>query len=150
MRRSEIVGAIVSIIVGLFIVVQAAQLEYWMSMGPGPGFVPLWAGIAIALSGIFLLIQTLRSPRGAKKPPNGQNRSGMVWMAAAMTVLAALGMNFIGFSLTSFIFIAVLIGMSGSHRMTTTIGVAAVVTIVFLLVFRWGLQVPLPAGFTGI
>ena len=143
MRRSEIVGAIVSIIVGLFIVVQAAQLEYWMSMGPGPGFVPLWAGIAIALAGIFLLIQALRSP-------NEQRRSGMVWMAAAMTVLAALGMNFIGFSLTSFIFIAVLIGMSGSHRMTTTIGVAAVVTIVFLLVFRWGLQVPLPAGFMGI
>lgn len=150
MRRAEIIGAIVSTIVGLAIVSQAAQLEYWMPLGPGPGFVPLWAGIAIALAGIVLLIQVLRTPRDPEEPPPEKGRSGMVWVAAALTVLAALGMNFIGFSAASFLFMAVLIGISGSHRWTTTIGIAAVVTVVFLLVFKWGLQVPLPTGVIGI
>ena len=151
MRRAEIVGAIVSMIVGLAIVTQAAQLEYWMPTGPGPGFVPLWAGIAISQAGIVLLFQVWRTPRSeAKAQAEKQEHPGMAGIAAALTILAALGMNFIGFAAASFIFMVVLTGMSGSHRLTTTIGIAAVATIVFLLVFKWGLQVPLPAGFLGI
>ncbi len=152
MRRAEIVGAIISTIVGLAIVSQAAQLEYWMQTGPGPGFVPLWAGVAISLAGIVLLFQVWRSPRSEAKAPaeNQVGHPGMAGIAAALTVLAALGMNFIGFAATSFLFMAVLTGLSGSHRPTTTIGIAAGVTVVFLLVFKWGLQVPLPTGFLGI
>lgn len=149
MRRANIVGAMISTAIGLFIVTQAAQLEYWTSMGPGPGFVPLWAGIGISLAGIVLLVQILRSPSDEKEATGEKGRFGVVGFVAVMTMLAAEGMNILGFTITTFLFLVILIGMSRKHRLPTVIGVAGGVTITFLLVFKWGLQVPLPTGYIG-
>lgn len=152
MRRADIAGGLIFVAVGMVIAWQAIPLGYWTHMGPGPGFVPLWSGVAIGLGGLLLFIQSLRSKEPREEGENGGKMPGIprsVLVVAAFTILAAFAMDIVGFSLSMFLFLATLIGLSRRHRLSVVIGVAAAVTGAFFLVFEWGLQVPLPRGVIG-
>lgn len=153
MRRVDIVGGLIFVALGIGIILQSLPLGYWGHMGPGPGFVPLWSGVAIALAGLLLSIQSFRSKkteRDGKSSGKVAGIPGIVLVVASLTVLAILAMNILGFVPSMFLLLAVLIGLSRRHRFTVTVGVAAGVTAVFFLVFEWGLQVPLPKGMFGL
>ena len=152
MRRADIAGGLIFVAVGMAIVWQSVPLGYWTRMGPGPGFVPLWSGVVIALGGLLLSLQSLRSKESGQSAENGCKMPGIprsVVLVAVLTVCAAFAMDILGFSLSMFLFLATLIGLSRRHRWSVTIGGAAVVTGAFFLVFEWGLQVPLPRGMIG-
>lgn len=153
MRRADIVGGLIFLALGIGIISQSLPLGYWGHMGPGPGFVPLWSGVAVALAGLLLSIQSFRSRDAGEDGESSGKVSGIpaiVLVVAVLTILAAFAMDILGFVLSMFLLLAVLIGLSRRHRLSVTLGVAAAVTAVFFLVFEWGLQVPLPKGVFGL
>ena len=150
-RRADIIGGMITILFGAIAITQSVQLEYWSPFGPGPGFVPLWCSIFIVFGGILLLLQALRKRRTSVQPVSAakMKRLAIVASVAALTVIAAILMDFIGFTVSMFLFMVTMVGFVGKHRWYVVLATGVSVAISFYFVFGKWLQVPLPKGIVG-
>ena len=71
---------------GVYIIAQAWQWEYLGNDGPGPGFFPVWYGIAIAALSLGLMLSSLRSVDTEKIDWSGAGRAFVTWAALAVAV----------------------------------------------------------------
>lgn len=152
MRRADIIGSLITILFGIFAITQAAQIEYWWKFGPGPGFLPIWASIFLVFGGCLLLIQSLRKPRSSRtnrKDPQQFRRLLNIAAVAALMVLTAVAIIYLGFSISIFLFMALMVGVLGKYRWHVTLSTAVCVSLAFYLLFAKWLQVPLPKGILG-
>ncbi len=146
MRRAEQVVATLCVMLGVAIVWQARQMEYLTPLGPGPGFFPLWLGlILIGLSGAWLFSVVWRSPA------EGSRRFFPAWpgLRRILLVLGAIvgvgiAMEFIGFQLAMFAFVAFVLVALGRRGWCLTAVLAGVMSFgVYHTFTRW-LDVTLP------
>ena len=152
MRRADIIGGMVTILIGIFAITQSMQIDYWWKFGPGPGFLPLWTSLILVLGGCLLLIQALRKPKPTEqrpRDPQRMRRLATIAAVAGLTVLTALGMIYLGFSLAIFLFMALMIHVLGKYRWYVTVSTAISISLSFYFLFSKWLQVPLPKGILG-
>ncbi len=151
-KRADIIGSLITVFFGIFAITQAVQIEYWWKFGPGPGFLPLWASIFLVFGGCLLLVQALRRPRLEKTVQKASQAPGHllnIAAVAALMVLTSIAIIYLGFSISIFLFMALMVGVLGKYRWHVTLGTAAAVSLTFYLLFAKWLQVPLPKGFFG-
>ena len=122
---------------GAYIVAQACGWDYLTDDGPGPGFFPLWYGIAILACSAWLVVFG-KSP-GANW--QGAGRALATWGAVALAVALV---KFIGFALAfgavAFFIVAVMY-----RRPPAVAALVALCTVAgFYLVFPLALGVALP------
>ena len=122
---------------GGYIVNEARGWEYLGPDGPGPGFFPMWYGIAIiALSALLVF-----SGKGEPFDWRASARALAAWLAFACAVAALKVVGFaVGFGALTFFIVAVM------YRRKPALAalVAAAVVGGFYLVFPLALGVPLP------
>ena len=136
MRRPDFWSGLVLAALGGYIVYTARGWEYLGQDGPGPGFFPLWYGIAmLALSAVLAF--TGRQEAGWK----GAGRALATWAAFAVSVA---GLKLVGFfssfALLTFFVVAVMYRRPPIVAALVAIGLAAG----FWIVFPLALGVPLP------
>src|SRR3954468_275865 len=122
---------------GGYIVVEARGWDYLGPEGPGPGFFPMWYGIAmVALSAVLVF-----SGKGEPIHWRASARALAAWgaFAAAVALLKLVGFA-IGFGALTFFIVAVM------YRRKPAIAalVAAAIVAGFYVVFPLALGVPLP------
>jgi putative tricarboxylic transport membrane protein len=71
---------------GCYIIVEAWRWEYLGNDGPGPGFFPVWYGIAIAGLSLALVVSSLRSADAETIDWSGAGRAFATWAALAVAV----------------------------------------------------------------
>ncbi|MGH8723899.1 MAG: tripartite tricarboxylate transporter TctB family protein, partial [Burkholderiales bacterium] len=88
---------------GAYIVAQARGWEYLGPDGPGPGFFPLWYGIAMLALSLLLVISSFREQQGVDW--SGAGRALAAWgaMTVAVAALKLLGFLVAFAALTFFI-----------------------------------------------
>jgi len=144
------VAAIFFIIVGAFFALYARAVEIGTWNEPGPGFLPFWAGIIILIMAFALFFKSL----GKKGPvrPSFFPEAGS-WKRVLATFIALIVYNFIfdylGFALTTFLFVGVLIKSIFPQSWTKTLIVALSAAIIARLLFINFLETQLPKGFLG-
>jgi putative tricarboxylic transport membrane protein len=135
-------------LLGIYIVAQAWQWDYLGPEGPGPGFFPLWYGIAmLALSALLVGSRLLRA--SVRAGPVNWSRIGRAlstWLALAISVALFKTLGFaLGFALLTYFIVAVLYG-----KPLKTAAIAAAATGAgFYIVFDLALGLSLPAGVLG-
>ena len=136
---------------GIYIVVQAAGWEYKGPDGPGPGFFPLWYGIAmVALSGLLVVSGVRTRLRRTAAAGSLQwvriGRALLVWLAFTVSVALFGVLGFaVSFGLLCFFIVAVM------YRRPLKVAAAVAVgsALCFYLVFPVALGVSLPMGVLG-
>ena len=134
---------------GVYIVVEAWQWEYLGPEGPGPGFFPLWYGIAmVGVSGALVFSSALRKVDtgcgGIEWRKAG--RAFAVWVALVVTVASFKLLGFVAsFALLTFFIVAVM--YRRPIRVAATVAGAGAVA--FYLLFPLALGVSLPVGVLG-
>jgi putative tricarboxylic transport membrane protein len=132
---------------GVYIIAQASRWEYTGPDGPGPGFFPMWYGIAmVVLSAVLVLSSLKRSAAGARLPWGRMRRALFAWLAFALSVALFKPLGFaLSFALLCFFIVAVM------YR--RPLKVAALVAVAsaagFYAVFPLALGVSLPVGVLG-
>ena len=133
---------------GLFIIVQARGWDYLAPDGPGPGFFPLWYGIAMVVLSLALIATTLVRNSAPGQPVAWKEVGHALAVWAAFTLCVAL-MQLLGFLLSfgllTFFVVAVIYG----RPLKIALAVAAGSALGFYLVFPLALSVTLPVGRLG-
>ena len=124
---------------GAYIIVQASRWEYLGPDGPGPGFFPLWYGVAMAALSLALVLSSLRK----------QNRERIEWSSRALVTWLALAIAVAGLKLAGFLvcFAALtffIIAVMYRRPLKVAAAVAIAAAAAFYLVFPLALGVRLP------
>lgn len=143
--KGDVVSGAVLAALGVYIISEARLWNYSGPEGPGPGFFPLWYGIAMVALSLWLVVVSAVRPaaRGAKVDWTSVGRALLVWgvFAICTALLKPLGFLTVLALLTLFI-VAVMYGKSLKIACAAAAGNA----IGFYLVFSLALNVGLPVG----
>lgn len=148
-RTGDIVSGAVLAGLGVFIILEAKGWEYLGPDGPGPGFFPLWYGIAMVALSLLLVAMSFRKP--AAGPGKAVNWSEIGRAMIAWTALAAcIGfLKILGFLLAFGLFTFFLVAVMYRRTLGAAVGVAVGVSVGFYLLFPLALNVALPIGKLG-
>ncbi len=146
MRRIYQTAAACFLILSAFAVWESWNLEYYTSLGPGPGFFPFWLGVVLGgLSLAWLIDESFRKDEPKKSaflPPRG-GMARILSILAALAAMAAL-MNLLGFQLSMFLFVVFLLMGLGKQALWVTLIVALVCSVGVYHLFGGYLDVALP------
>ena len=149
-NRGDVISGAVLAGLGTYIIVESRQWDYLGIDGPGPGFFPLWYGVAMVVLSLLLIAISLTREAGAvrRKAVNwGEVGNALLtWLAFAICVglLKVLGF-LLAFALLTFFIVAVMYRRTLKAALLTAAGCA----LGFYLVFPLALNVSLPVGKLG-
>jgi putative tricarboxylic transport membrane protein len=145
--RSEVVCSAVLIALGAFIIRESLAWEYMTRDGPGPGFFPMWVGIAmVALSGMYLSAHVYDIARG--EPVHRTSWSGtgpviLAWLAFMGVIALIKPLGFIAaLILMMLIFVRAVFRQSFLKAVVVAVASAAAFWVLFVKL----LNLRLPAG----
>jgi len=152
MRRPYQMTGAVLLLLAAWIVVESLQLQYYTSLGPGPGFFSFWLALILgALALVMLLLATFGraepAPEDFFASRTGYLRMGAVGLALAGTTAL---LEFVGFRITMLAMYLFLLRTFGRRNVMITLLVALAGSFgVYHVFVRW-LNVPLPVGVFGL
>jgi len=144
-RSGDFWSGLVLVLLGTYIVTEARGWAYSGADGPGPGFFPLWYGIAMVILSLVLVVRSAVAARAPAVIAWHEVRRAFACWAAFMIAVALLKvLGFMAsFALLTWFIVAVM--FRRSHALALT--VAVVGALLFQGVFDVGLGVSLPLGF---
>ena len=150
MRRADsIAGAALLALGASFSVGALKQHVYWGDNGPGPGFLPFWLGLVMALLAGALLLGALRAAdAGPAWLPTGDGLRRLAVVLGLTTALVAL-LQVVGMVLGTVLFLITLMRWLDRLPWPTTLSVALAVAAANHLIFAYWLKVPMPVGVLG-
>ena len=149
MRRADQVSGVLLLLFGAGFIVGGRQFPYWTPNGPGSGFLPFWLGLVMAGLATILVVRASRQAEpGASWLPGGRALARLVVVIVATMVFIWV-LPILGMTVTTAVFMVVLLRFLEGHTWTATLGVAVATAAANWLVFiRW-LNVPFPPGLLG-
>ena len=143
----DLVQNLVWIALAVGVSANGIRLGLWTPAGPGSGFMPLLAGVLIAVIALARLVITPRRPRAAFWPDAAGARR-VVLCVVALCAMAAL-MPLLGFFVASLLVMGFLMRLTSTYRLAAVIGLAVFSSLVIYGLFHTLLGVQLPRGLVG-
>jgi putative tricarboxylic transport membrane protein len=154
MKKSYIINDIVLILFSVFICIGSLRLKQGIGtlQGPGPGFMPFFAGMILGLLSLVDFISQWRS----KEDP--QRESAGVWAsvrwkkllpAVCFLFLYTALMERLGFSLSTLLYLLSFYRLAGVESWRINVLISIGTTVVFYVGFKILLECQLPRGFLG-
>lgn len=147
MKTGNRVIAILSLILGIYVVVEGKALQIFAANGnPGPGFMPFIIGLLITFVGALILATTFSAKT--------DTRSLTINWADIRDMSIIGGSSLVAIVLTPFLGIVVSLGLMsgalaalmGERRIYILLGLVIILPAFLYLLFGVGLGVPLPMG----
>ena len=135
---------------GVFVVTKASDWTYSGPDGPGPGFFPMWYGVALVVLSLLLVASALKKrERLRDAAPSGRGEVARALGAWAAFAACAALLPVLGF-LLSFALLTVFVACFMYGRpLRVGIIAGALGAAAFYLVFPVALEVALPVGLLG-
>lgn len=147
--NGDLVSGAVLAGLGAYVVLEARHWDYLAPEGPGPGFFPMWYGVALVVLSLLLVAGSVRRRAGGDGEPVNWpevRRALLAWavLTASIALLKVLGFM-VSFALLTFFVVSLM------YRRPLAQGVAAGVLTAggFYLIFPLALNVELPVGVFG-
>jgi hypothetical protein len=144
------ISAIFFLIIGVFFSIYARSVEIGSWQEPGPGFLPFWAGMTIAIMSVVLLLKNVKRKGPVRSSFFPESAS---WKRVMATFIALILYNiifdFLGFAWTTFFFVGFLVKFIFPQSWARTLIVAVSAAIMARLLFINFLETQLPKGFLG-
>ena len=137
------------LIVGLLTIYGSLGLSYAVRAGPGPGFLPRWLGIGLALTGLGLLGSRWRTRSDEDLPLPG--RWGLARVGLALVLMAGLvaSIELLGFLLATAGMVFCLLVFLEREPPLRALALSLALSLGFYLLFHTWLGQKLPPGLVG-
>lgn len=151
MKRNDSIGGLFFLAVGILFAVYSQSVDIGTMEEPGPGFLPLWAGVLLGIMSIALLGKTFFQKKYEAGEPFFPEKDS--WKRVTMVVASLLAYNFLlqhlGFILITFLFVAFLVKSVFPQTWLRTFVTAALSTAGAQLIFVNLLEINFPKGLLG-
>lgn len=152
MRKADRIFSLIIFIAGIAIMIEALTFDFFDHGSPGPGFLPFWIGLCLAILAGAQLIGSLRKAAAESEEVNPFTREGfkpfivylgggalLVLVTPLLGLILPLGL-ITGFSAWYF----------GTKNKKIVILLTILTPLLTYVVFDAFLGVPIPKGFLGI
>src|SRR5262245_62386599 len=96
LRNGEVLSGAVLAALGVYIFLQSLAWDYYTADGPGPGFFPIWYGIAMVVLSLALIIGRIRKTAAAEGPDwRSATRALATCAAFALSVVLMIPLGFL-------------------------------------------------------
>lgn len=153
MRKADMITGIVILVLSGGVIWGARQMPQSATFGPGPGFLPLWVGVILALLAVILLASAWTRKLTAKDTTSPfPGAKALLAISGVLGGLAAyiLLIEVLGFLTDTFLYVAFLLGIVERERWQVTLRVAVLTTASLYIVFQVLLGITLPSNMFGI
>jgi len=151
MKRSQLSVSLVLAGLAAFLLVQSRHLSFGSMRVPQTGFFPTVLAILLLILAVALLAQGFVGAESSRAPDKilaeGWSRIGLT--LAAM-IAFALVLESLGFLLSTFFLMILLLRAIESQRWSKVVVVAVLTAVASYAIFGWILGIPLPGGVLGI
>lgn len=134
----------------IFICIGSVRYSLGSLHNPGPGFLSFIAGVILGVLALIVHLQSRgKLSRGEMEKPLLRNKDRTLKMVLTIIALLAysVGMNYIGFLISTTIFVVFLLWVIEPQRWYTVIFGSVTVSLSAYCIFEWLLEVSLPKGF---
>ncbi len=149
-KSGDVLSGAVLAGLGVYIVLEARGWEYLGPDGPGPGFFPMWYGIAMVVLSLWLVGGSVLRGTAAEpgKPVNWREtrRALATWAAFAGSIAL---LKVLGFLLSFALLTLFVVWIMYRRPLATALAVAVSGSAGFYLLFPLALNVSLPTGVLG-
>lgn len=153
MRRADRIFGVVGLGLSLWCYLESTKFTYMARFTPGPGFMPFWVAVALALLSCYLIYDSFKrapSKRDEKKIlPHGR---ALTRVALILLLLFGVkfSMNLLGFPLTLAVFAAAILAVLERYSLAKSVGYGIAYAAVTWFIFEYLLAMGFPKGFLGI
>ena len=144
MWLAELLSRILLLLLGVAVVFFSSQLTYYSEFGPGPGFLPLWLGIALVGSAAFLVGNFFR--KHARVESFFKPRTKQCVIMFILIVIAFLLLPWLGFPVGFALLAAAAMRILGRHAFFVCGITAVAIALGVYFIFDQWLGIPLPTG----
>ncbi len=149
MRIANRIVSVLIIVFGIFLTLQSKKFDYMVDGTPGPGFMPYWLGIAIALVALIPLIKTFTQFASKLDNPfqTGDFKNFFIVIGSSIVVMIITPVT--GLLIALSLMVGVIARLMGTKSWKTVIGLTICTPILLFGIFVMILNVPLPKGIFG-
>ena len=151
--KTDQFNGVLFLIISILICFGSIGFPYGNVHNPGPGFLPFWLGVVLGLLSIILLIRTSlqrKETRLFRQVLTEKIRWGKVLITVVALILYGVLMEYVGFLLLTFLFMACLMRFVDPQSWKRVIGWALVGSVGSYLIFEVWMKLRLPKGFLGV
>lgn len=152
MKRPYQITGVALLLFSAWTLLEALQLRYYTTLGPGPGFFPFWLSVVMGVLATLMIYQATFKPTDPRPEDFFASRTGYLRIAAvsAAWIAMAVLLEPLGFRLTMLAFMLFLMFTLGKTRPVVVVPVALVGSFGIYALFVQLLGIPLPIGFLNI
>lgn len=153
MRKADRIFGVIGLGLALWAYLESRKFDYMTEFTPGPGFMPFWVGVVLAVLSCYLLLDTFK-----RKPSDKDNKRllpekhALIRVGAIMLMLfiVRFSMNSLGFPITIALFATAVLYFLERYSVIKSVGLGIAYSAVTWFVFQYILSMGLPKGFLGI
>ena len=146
-RAVEVAVAAVIFLFGALVAFDSFRLgARWGDDGPQAGYFPFYVGLFICVSAAVVLVQSVRNGALAEESFVEREQLRMILTVLAPTIVYVALIAWLGFYVSSTIYIAWFMWKLGKYSWLKIVPVAVGVSVAFFLIFELWFSVPLPKG----
>jgi hypothetical protein len=153
MKKADRVFGVIGLGLALWCYLESTRLRYMTEFTPGPGFMPFWLGVCLALLSIYLIADSYLRKSGPKDEAKVlPSRHALIRVGAIMLMLLGvrLTIGFFGFPVTLFIFATAILMLLERFSFAKSAGYGAAYAGVTWFIFQHTLGMGFPKGVLGI
>jgi len=153
MRKADRIFGVIGLGLSLWCYLESRQFNYLTDFTPGPGFMPFWVGVILAILSCYLLYDTFRRKPGKEDETSilparhALYRVGFIFLMLFGVLMI---MPLLGFPITICLFVAAILLSLERYSIPKSIGYGVAYAAVTWLIFQYFLKMDLPKGFLGI
>ena len=153
MRKADRIFGVIGLGLSLWCYLESRQFRYLTDFTPGPGFMPFWVGVILAILSGYLLYDTFRRKPSKEDETavlparHALKRVGFIFLTLFGILIV---MPLLGFPITVFLFVAVILLILERYSILKSISYGVAYAAVTWLVFEYLLKMGFPKGVLGI
>ena len=153
MRKADRIFGMIGLGLSLWFFLESRKFDYMTQFTPGPGFMPFWVGVALALLSFYLIADSFLRKSGKKDDAKLLPEKHALYRVGAIMLMlfgVTFSMRFLGFPLTLALFTTVILLFLEHYSILKSAGYGIAYSAVTWFIFQYILSMGFPKGFLGI
>lgn len=133
----------------ILVMIESARLSLDTVYNPGPGFVPFFLGLSLAVLSLLSFFAPNRQGRSEAFWNHWQRGRNIFFIFAGLGIYLLL-FKIVGFFIGTFLLMIYLMQLSGEKGYPRTIAISALAMVFIYILFYKLLSIPFPKGMVGV